>query len=83
MLQKFKLKIYLKEWSQYSLNQHERFVLRIRDVLTEPEEILALYASEKQQEKGETVMLKEIICQGQNVFIVVDTTWSVYKTDHH
>ena len=44
---------------------------------------MALYASEKQQEKGETVMLKEIICQGQNVFIVVDTTWSVYKTDHH
>ena len=43
---------------------------------------MALYASEKQQEKGETVMLKEIICQGQNVFIVVDTTWSVYKTDH-
>ena len=49
--------------------------LRMRDILTDPQEILAMYASERQQEKGETVMLKEIVCQGHNLFIVVDTTW--------
>jgi len=48
---------------------------RMRDILTDPQEILAMYASERQQEKGETVMLKEIVCQGHNLFIVVDTTW--------
>ena len=56
-------------------NSNSKLSTRIRDVLTEPQEILALYASERQQEKGETVMLKEIICQGHSIFIVADTTW--------
>ena len=56
-------------------NKNLIFFFRIRDVLSEPQEILAMYASERQMEKGETVMLKEIICQGHNLFIVVDTTW--------
>ena len=46
----------------------------MKDVVLEPQEILALYASPNQVEKGETVMLGDIKSQNQNIFIVVETT---------
>ena len=46
----------------------------MKDVVLEPQEILALYASPNQVEKGETVMLGDIRSQNQNIFIVVETT---------
>ena len=48
--------------------------ITMKDVVLEPQEILALYASPNQVEKGETVMLGDIRSQNQNIFIVVETT---------
>ena len=48
--------------------------ITMKDVVLEPQEILALYASPQQVEKGETVMLGDIKSQNQNIFIVVETT---------
>ncbi|XP_063884250.1 serine/threonine-protein kinase Nek8-like isoform X1 [Scylla paramamosain] len=46
----------------------------MRDVLLQPQEILALYASHAQISKGETLSLSSIHCQNQSIFLVVDTT---------
>ncbi|XP_018009884.1 serine/threonine-protein kinase Nek8-like [Hyalella azteca] len=48
--------------------------LKLKDVLLQPQEILALYASPAQVAKGETVNLASLNCQNQSVFVVVDTT---------
>ena len=48
--------------------------ITMKDVVLEPQEILALYASPTQLEKGETVMLGGIESQNQNVFLIVETT---------
>ena len=54
------------------LQSHEE--LTWRDVVLKPNEMLALYASQKQVEKGETVTLGSIQAQNQNIFLVVETT---------
>ena len=51
----------------------------MKDVVLYPQEILALYASPTAQAKGETVMLREIHSQNQNIFLVVDTTCPIHK----
>ncbi|KAF2367178.1 Protein kinase domain [Trinorchestia longiramus] len=59
--------------SQRSLSSHRR-ELKLKDVLLQPQEILALYASPAQIAKGGTVNLAALNCQNQSVFVVVDTT---------
>ncbi|KAK4312033.1 hypothetical protein Pmani_016499 [Petrolisthes manimaculis] len=53
--------------------RHQRDI-KLRDVLLQPQEILALYASPSQIAKGETVNLASLHCQNQSVFVVIDTT---------
>ena len=53
--------------------------IAMRDVVLEPVEILALYASVKSVQRGETIMLRDIKCQNQNIFVVVETTCPVRK----
>ncbi|CAG0891893.1 unnamed protein product [Cyprideis torosa] len=53
--------------------EHGRPLL-LRDVILEPLEILALYASPAQIQKGEIVNLASVHSQNQNIFLVVDTT---------
>ncbi|XP_066971422.1 serine/threonine-protein kinase Nek8-like isoform X3 [Macrobrachium rosenbergii] len=53
--------------------RHQRSI-NMRDVLLQPKEILALYASPAQIAKGETVNLASLHCQNQSIFLVVDTT---------
>ena len=55
--------------------------ITMKDVVLEPQEILALYASKNQQEKGETVMLGKIESQNQTIFLIVETTCPLSKTD--
>ncbi len=55
--------------------------ITLKDVVLEPQEILALFASQKQQEKGEIVMLRDIHCQNQNIFLVVDTTCPLPRSE--
>ncbi|CAL1274048.1 unnamed protein product [Larinioides sclopetarius] len=45
-----------------------------RDVILNPKEILALYASPAQIAKGEMVSLANLYCFGMQVYLVVDTT---------
>ena len=45
-----------------------------REVQLQPREVLALYASQAQIAKGETLSLGSLHAQSQNVFVVVDTT---------
>ncbi|XP_037090867.1 serine/threonine-protein kinase Nek8-like [Pollicipes pollicipes] len=45
-----------------------------REVQYQPREVLALYASQAQISKGETLSLGSLHAQSQNVFLVVDTT---------
>ena len=54
--------------------------ITMKDVVLQPQEILALYASATQQEKGETVMLGNIQSQNQNIFLVVETTCPLART---
>ena len=53
--------------------------LTLRDVVLQPQEILALYASEAQLERGNTVTLHSIQCQNQNIFLTVDTTCPLHR----
>lgn len=55
--------------------------ITMKDVVLEPQEILALYASQSQLEKGGTVMLSKIESQNQNIFLIVETTCPLSKTD--
>ncbi|CAG0922939.1 unnamed protein product, partial [Notodromas monacha] len=54
-----------------SPNQND---MLLKDSNLEPQEVLVLYASPAQVQKGETVNLAGIHCQNQNIFLVVDTT---------
>lgn len=47
--------------------------------MIEPQEMLALYASEAQMDKGHTVMLHSVKCHNQNIFIVVETTCPLHR----
>ncbi|KAG7176605.1 serine/threonine-protein kinase Nek8-like 2, partial [Homarus americanus] len=58
---------------QEAASRHQREI-RMRDVLLHPQEVLALYASQTQIAKGETVNLAGLHCQNQSIFLVVDTT---------
>lgn len=60
---------------------HNQNELSIKDVVLEPQEILALYASPSQVEKGETVMLSLLLGHGQDTFAVIDTTCPVAKSN--
>lgn len=55
--------------------------ITMKDVVLEPREILALYASPKQLEKGETVMIGDIQSQNQNIFLVAETTCPLSTDD--
>ncbi|XP_045610447.2 serine/threonine-protein kinase Nek8 isoform X2 [Procambarus clarkii] len=59
--------------AQEAVARHQREI-RMRDVLLHPQEVLALYASQAQIAKGETVNLASLHCQNQSIFLVVDTT---------
>ena len=48
-------------------------------MVLEPQEMLALYASEAQMDKGHTVMLNSVRCHNQNIFIVVETTCPLHR----
>ena len=55
----------------------------IRDIVLEPQEMLALYASEAQMDKGHTVMLNSVKCHNQNIFIVVETTCPLHRSGNN
>jgi hypothetical protein len=56
--------------------------IAMKDVVFDPQEILALFASTESQAKGETLMLREIHSMNQNIFIVVETTCPIHKASH-
>ena len=47
--------------------------------MLDPQEMLALYSSEAQLDKGHTVMLNSVKCQNQNIFIIVETTCPLHR----
>ena len=51
----------------------------MRDVVLDPQEMLAMYSSEAQLERGHTVMLNSVKCQNQNIFLVVETTCPLHR----
>ena len=51
----------------------------MKDVVFEPQEILALFASSESQSRGETLMLRDIHTMNQSIFIVVETTCPIHK----
>ena len=51
----------------------------MRDVVLDPQEMLALYSSEAQLDRGHTVMLNSIKCQNQNIFLIVETTCPLHR----
>ena len=53
--------------------------IAMKDVVFDPQEILALFASAESQAKGETLMLRDIHSMNQNIFIVVETTCPIHK----
>ena len=59
--------------STAALKKHQDAIL-MRDVVLEPQEILALYASEAQLGRGHTVTLGDVKCQNQNIFLMIETT---------
>ena len=59
--------------STAALRRHQDSIL-MRDVVLEPQEILALYASEAQLERGHTVTLADVKCQNQNIFLHIETS---------
>ena len=58
-------------------------LILIRDIVLEPQEMLALYASEAQMDKGHTVMLNSVKCHNQNIFIVVETTCPLHRSGNN
>ena len=53
--------------------------IAMKDVVFEPQEILALFASSESQSRGETLMLRDIHTMNQSIFIVVETTCPIHK----
>ncbi|XP_022250142.1 serine/threonine-protein kinase Nek8-like [Limulus polyphemus] len=45
-----------------------------KDIILQPQEILALYASEAQVARGEIISLSDLYCSGTQLFLAVDTT---------
>ena len=56
--------------------------IAMKDVVFDPQEILALFASTESQAKGETLMLRDIHSMNQNIFIIVETTCPIHKASH-
>ena len=56
--------------------------IAMKDVVFDPQEILALFASAESQAKGETLMLRDIHSMNQNIFIVVETTCPIHKASN-
>ena len=54
--------------------------IAMKDVVFEPQEILALFASSDSQSRGETLMLRDIHTMNQSIFIVVETTCPIHKS---
>ena len=54
--------------------------IAMKDVVFDPQEILALFASGESQSKGETLMLRDIHSMNHTIFIVVETTCPVHKS---
>lgn len=66
-----------------SLRKPGRVDVALRDVILEPQEVLALYASQKSVSRGETVILREIYCQGHQIFLLVETTCPLRNRHKH
>ena len=49
----------------FMMHHRHRSEITMRDVVLDPTEILALYASPKSLQRGETIMLRDIKCQNQ------------------
>merc|ERR1712106_484869 len=64
--------------STSALRRHQDSIT-MRDVVLDPQEILALYASEAQLDRGHTVTLHSVQCQNQNIFLVVETTCPLHR----
>ena len=64
--------------SQYQCDDVQAGIT-MRDVVVEPQEMLALYSSEAQLGRGHTVMLSSLQCQNQNIFIIVETTCPLHR----
>ncbi|XP_023340046.1 serine/threonine-protein kinase Nek8 [Eurytemora carolleeae] len=63
-----------------SLSALHESSITLKDVVLEPQEILAFYASDTQLERGHTITLTSLHCQNQNIFLVVTTTCPLPRT---
>ena len=69
-------------FSEAALKRHQA-AISLRDVVLEPQEILALYSSDAQLERGHNVMLHSLKCQNQNIFLTVETTCPLHRVHKH
>ena len=69
-------------FSEAALKRHQA-AISLRDVVLEPQEILALYSSDAQLDRGHTVMLHSLKCQNQNIFLTVETTCPLHRVHRH
>ena len=69
-------------FSEAALKRHQA-AISLRDVVLEPQEILALYSSDAQLDRGHTVMLHSLKCQNQNIFLTVETTCPLHRLHKH
>ena len=65
-----------------ALARHQA-AISLRDVVLEPQEMLALYSSDAQLDRGHTVMLHSLKCQNQNIFLTVETTCPLHRVHTH
>ena len=69
-------------FSEAALKRHQA-AISLRDVVLEPQEILALYSSDAQLDRGHTVMLHSLKAQNQNIFLTVETTCPLHRVHKH
>ena len=69
-------------FSESAMKRHQA-AITLRDVVLEPQEILALYSSDAQLERGHTVMLHSLKCHNQNIFLTVETTCPLHRVHKH
>ena len=69
-------------FSEAALKRHQA-AISLRDVVLEPQEMLALYSSDAQLDRGHTVMLHSLKCQNQNIFLTVETTCPLHRVHRH
>ena len=69
-------------FSESAVKRHQA-AISMRDVVLEPQEILALYSSDAQLDRGHTVMLHGLKCQNQNIFLTVETTCPLHRVHKH